>query len=234
MTYSPTIYDWRPTVQPKSQVFLAGGQALDGGMTLGGASVESPEPGGRSELRLEFDRFANADTNLDASWLASRMLNGAAFRIRLWQPSVQLIADALLGGSTDLGVNWSNDMGWSGNVGWAFDPTVSINRGGAKGSTVVRINTSSLGQYVKIGHVVGFHIDGYDFAHKVVNLTVPQANRADITIEPPLRRRVTASDRLKLRPIMTASCVNAREVAGNFLYGTSMTFNPARFVEVLV
>ena len=234
MTYVPVIYDWRDTVVPVKQVFIAGGQSLDGGMTLGGASVENPEPGGRAELRLEFDPFATAATNLDASWLASRMLNGSVFRIRLWQPTVQLLSDTILGGSTDLGVNWDNNLGWDGDVPWAFEPSSPITQGGAKGATQFRYNTVDYGRVLQIGHVIGFHSEGYDFAHVVVDISYPLTNRALVTVHPPLRRTITIADRVLFRPSMLATCVNAREVVGTFVYGTSLSFGPARFVEALV
>lgn len=233
MTYTPTIYDWRDTVLPMKQVFIAGGQALDGGMTLGGASVESPEPGGRAELRLEFGPFATVETNLDASWLASRMLNGAAFRIRLFAPTVQLIPAASLGGSDDAGLLWDTGLGWDGTT-WAFEPSAAVTVGGAKGATTFRYNTAEFGNVLKIGHVIGFHSEGHDFAHVVMDISYPAVNRALVTIEPPLRRAITTADRVLFRPSFTATCVNAREVVGNFIYGTSMSFAPARFIEALV
>lgn len=234
MTYTPTIYDWRYTVVPMSQVFLAGGTATAGGMTLGGASVENPEPGGRAELRLEIARIANEDANLDASWLASRLMNGNIFRVKLFAPSVQLLSDADLGGSTETGVLWDNDLGWSGGQPWAFNPSSAITFGGQAGETTFRYNDSAYGRILKVGHVIGFHVDGYDFAHKVVDISYPSANRTEVTIEPPLRRRITTADRVLFRPSMLATCVNAREAVGNFLYGRAMTFGPLRLVEALV
>ena len=234
MTYTPTIYDWRYTVMPYQQVFRAGGVALDGGMTVGGVGVESPEPGGRAELLMEFGKIANADANLDASWLASRMLNGAVFRIRLFAPTVQLVADSALGGSTGLGVNWSNNLSWSGGAAWAFDPQAGIVGTAAKGASSFVVNMAPYGQVLKIGHVIGFHIGGYDFAHVVTNISYNATNRATVEIQPPLRRALGALDNMKLRPTATVTCVNARDVVGNFLYGISATVNPARFVEALV
>jgi hypothetical protein len=234
MTYTPTVYDWRYTVQPRSQIFMAGGRALDGGMTVGGVSVESPEPGGRAELRLEFDQIANADANLDASWLASRLLNNAVFRIRLFSPSVQLLSDAALGGSTYSGTTWSNSLGWSA-APWAFDPQSPLTTGAAKGESVVRYNDSGYGRVLRVGHVVGFHVDGYDFAHMVTDISYPTTNRTDVTVYPPFRRAVTNDMYIKFRQTMTVTCVNAREAVGNFMYGTTMGFTaPLQFVEALV
>jgi hypothetical protein len=234
MTYSPTIYDWRYTVQPVQQLFRAGGVALDGGMTVGGIGVESPEPWGRAELLMEFDRIASAAANLDVSWLASRMMNGAVFRIRLFYPTVQLVSDSALGGSTELGVNWSNSLPFSDSMAWAFDPQAGIVGTAAKGAASFVVNMAPLGRVLKVGHVIGFHIDGYDFAHVVTDISYSATDRATVEIQPPLRRALAATDVMKLRPIATVTCTNAREVVANLLYGTTATVNPARFVEALV
>jgi len=233
MTYTPTIYNWRDTVQPKAQVFRAGGTAVAGGMTLGGASVVSPEAGGRGELMMEFDPLAIAGSNLDASWLASRMMNGNAFKIKLFAPSVQLVAAADLGGLDD-GVMWSNNLPWDNGLGWAFAPSADITVGGAKGSEQFKVNLNPFGQVLQIGHVIGFTIDGYDFTHIVMDISYPANNRATVTVNPPLRRQVTTDDKMLFRPSMTATCVNAREVMGNYIYGITMQLAPMRWVETLV
>lgn len=234
MTYTPTIYDWPGTVVPVNQVFRAGGLSIMGGMTLGGASVENPEPGGRGELVLEIAPIANADANLAASWLSSRMLNGAVLRIPLFQPTVQIVADSVLGGSTSAGVLWSNGFGWAGNVPWRFDPAASVTAVAAKGASSFVVNLTSLGQVLAIGHVIGFHTAGYDFAHIVTDIAYDATNQATVSINPPLRRALAVSDPMKFRPIMLATCTNARDAMTNFRFGTSMTFNPLRLVEALV
>ena len=233
MTYTPVVYDWRYSVQPKDQVFRAGGNSISGGMTIGGASVVNPEPGGRAELFMEFDQLAIDGSNLDASWLISRMLNGNIFRVRLFAPSVQLVAADDLGGVDD-GVMWDNDLPWDNGYGWAFDPTAPVAIGGAKGDTSVKVNMSDYGQVLQIGHVIGFHVDGYDFAHVVTDISYTAADRATITVNPPLRRRVAADDVMYLRPTMTCTCVNAREVMGSFRRGLVMDLAPMRFVEALI
>jgi hypothetical protein len=234
MTYTPIIYDWRDTVLPYKQVFFAGGTAMHGGMTIGGVSVMSPEPGGRAELRLEFAPIADATANLDASWLASRLMNGNIFRIRLFSPTVQLVPDSDLNGSTENGVNWSNNLGWEGDVPWAFDPKVGVVYTANAGATMITLNFVALGRVLKIGHLIGFRVGGYDFTHKVVDVSYDARDKATVTMEPPLRREVSFLDVAYLRPAMLATCVNAREAVGNFLHGTTMSFGPMRFVEALV
>jgi hypothetical protein len=82
--------------------------------------------------------------------------------------------------------------------------------------------------------VVGFHVEGFDFTHKVVDIAYDADDKADVTLEPPLRRRLAATDILLFRPTMTCVCMNAREAVGNYLHGTAMSFGPMRMVEALV
>ena len=84
MTYSPVIYDWRKSIPVSDQIFSAGGTSIGGGVTLGGALVEHPEPGGRAALSMTVGPFKNNHImNRDASWSMTALKNGAVFRIRL-------------------------------------------------------------------------------------------------------------------------------------------------------
>lgn len=235
MTYRPIIYDWPLLAEPVNQVFLAGGTSVDGGMTIGGASVSNPEPGGRAELRFEFAQYASEDANLAASLVMSRIMNNAVMRIKLFSPSIQLLSDTDLGINTATGVLWSNGLGWS-QAPWAADPSRPIMGGGAaKGATTFAVNLVGFLNLIKVGHVVGFHLEGYDFAHKVINVAYnASGNRADCTVSPPLRRAIKNTDRVQFRPAMLVTCVNAREVAASYRLGRTIAMNAARFVEALV
>ena len=236
MTYTPVIFDWPSVVEPINQTFMAGGQGIDGGMTLGGMSATNPEPGGRAELMMDFVQFALPDTNLAASWIMSRVQNGAIMRIPLYSPSVQMITDEVLGISTSGGVNWSNNLPWSDGSPWRADPQLAVTIGGAKGTTTVRLSTGSGLQYLlKPGHVIGFRSSGYDFAHMVVDAVYYNSGAAtSVTLNPPLRRTITTTDRARLRPVMLATCVNAREIVMALRLGRFAALNSARFVEALV
>lgn len=233
MTYTPVIYDWRYSVQPKAAAFRAGGNSIAGGMTLGGVAIENPEAGGRAEYVMEFDPLAIAGSNLDASWLMSRLLNGNIFRIRLFAPHVQLVGATELGG-VDEGVMWDNALPWDNGYGWDFDPIAPVAIGGAKGSTEVKVNMSDFGQVLELGHVIGFTIDGYSFAHVVTSISYTAADRATITVNPPLRRRVTAADSMSLRPSITATCINARELLGAYRFGTTLPLPAIRMAEAIL
>ena len=220
MTYTPVFYDWPQDVQPISQLFRAGGVAIDGGMTLGGASVENPEPGGRGELLLGFTQFADPDTNRRAGWMLSRLLNGSIMRVRLWTPSVQLITLADLG-LTVVGNDWTSN------------PTAPITTAAAKGAVTIIIDMTAYGPVMGRGHVLGFASGSYEFAHEAMNV-VYAGSIATVTLAPPLRRALTISDVAKFRPSMMVTCSNARDVANKFKWAQTMAMNDANLVESLV
>jgi len=213
MTYTPTIYDWPSSVEPHSQYFRAAGGSVAGGMTLGGASVENPEPGGRAELFLEFDRLAADAANLDASWLLSRMTGGNVMRVPLWTPSAQIVSDEALGG-----------------VGTTAVVTVA----GTKGGTTFKAALAPYGRVLNEGHVIGFTLGGYEFAHMVMSVSYNGSDVATIGVSPPLRRAVTTSDVMTFRPTMLVTCPNARDVATNYRFGIAIQLNAMRMVEAMV
>lgn len=232
MTYTPTIYDWRDDVTPINQVFRAAGQATDGGMTLGGVSVESPEPGGRAELALEFSAFATEAANLNASWTVSRICNGNVMRVRLWD-SVQLVKGADLFGSAADHYEPISDSPASDGEPTRWAPQVPVAAAAAKGAASFTVDMTDVGEILRLGHVIGFNVGGYDFAHMVMDITYA-AGVATVEVSPPLRRALTTSDAMLFRPAMLVTCRNAREVMSNFTSGRHMQLNGARFAEALV
>lgn len=230
MTYTPVIYDWRQGVQPINQIFHGGGLSDGGGLTLGGAMVESPNPAGRATLRFEFAKFALEADNLEASWMATAIRAGRVFRIPLYE-SVQLVPAADLG-LTD-GITWSNGQLWANGFGWASNPTAEVQNDWPAGGVSFKARMGPVGQVLKLGHVIGFTVGAYDFAHVVTDI-VYNGGVATITIDPPLRRDVVDGDLMKFRPKMLATCRNAAEVVGTFQSGRNMAFGAAVFVEALV
>ena len=233
MTYTPTIYDWRSSVAPIDQVFRAGGSAVAGGMTLGGASISNPEPGGRGELVMNFAPFATEESNLAASWTISRMMNGAIFRVRLYR-TVQLVSETALSTSDTPGNPWSNSEPWSTGENWASDPVAEVAASAAKGASTFTADLSIMGQVLDLGHVVGFFVDGYNFSHVVTDVEYDTDDVATVTITPPLRRALTTSDLMNFRPAMLVTCANPAEVMTNYTSGRHMALSTARFVEALV
>ena len=119
-------------------------------------------------------------------------------------------------------------------MGWEWNPTANVTATALKGETTVLVDMSTLGEVLLIGHVIGFYEGGYDFAHKVMDISYDAGDIATLTISPPLRRDLTISSEMTFRPKMLVTCSNAREVAGLFQRGRHMAFSAAQFVESLV
>ena len=236
MTYSPVVYSWRSSLVPLDQTYRAGGQATAGGLTLGGAMISNPEPGGRGELNMAFSTFTSEAQNLDASWTISQILNNAIIRIPIFGYTVQLLSSVAAGGTAtdDMGIPWDNNENWDNGMGWEWNPTVPVTATALKGETSVIVDMSALGEVLGIGHVIGFNEGGYDFAHKVMDISYDAGDIAMLTISPPLRRDLTLSSEMTFRPKMLVTCSNAREVGGLFMRGRHMAFSAANFVEALV
>lgn len=231
MTWTPTIYDWRRSLCPLDQSFRAGGLAIGGGMTLGGASVLHPEPGGRAELTMTFPQIFRPEHAADASWTASRIMNGTVWRIPLYG-SVQLVSAADLD-VPDTGQTWANGAAWANDENWRANPFAYVTAAASKGAASFAVDMSILGDVLKIGHVIGFHLDGYDFAHMVMDIDYVDGV-ATVTVEPPLRRAMAIDDYLLFRPVMTATCANGAEVLNAVRARRAVSFNGIRFVEALV
>lgn len=225
------IFDWRRGCVPIDQVFRAGGEDGGGGLTLGGFESRSPEPGGRAELVMAFNTFGTVAANLDASWTISRIMNGAIFRIGIYR-SVQLVTAAALGGS-DIGEPWRSGRPWGNDQNWSFNPTAPVAQAALRGSVECVIDMSTVGEMLRIGHVIGFAVDGYDFAHVVMDIEY-EDGIATLEVSPPLRRPLTTDDVMTMRPKMLVTCSNGRDVMDTFRKGKHMAFNAARFVEALV
>lgn len=233
MTYVPTIHDWRRALCPVSQVFRAGGQSVQGGMMLGGVTAINPEPGGRGELFLAFPAWRrDRAIAADASWTISRLTNGAVMRFRLYS-SVQLVP------WTDLdiastGQTWASGAAWANDALWRAAPYAPVAAAASAGAETCRVDMSIPGRVLQIGHVIGFFADGYDFTHVVMDVEYDTADAATITVSPPLRRGLTAADRMLFRPAMLATCRNAAEVLTQATRRDLLGIGAVQLVEALV
>jgi hypothetical protein len=231
MARKVSIYDWRINCAPIDQVFHAGGQDAGGQLTLGGYTNTNPEPGGRGSLVMNFNTFGGEAANLDASWTISRITNGSCFRIALYS-SVQLVSAASLGVS-ETGNPWSNGEAWDNGQNWAPNYFAPIDQGALRGSIYCVLDMSNFGAVLRIGHVIGFKLDGLDFTHKIMDVSY-SGLKATVEVSPPLRRDLTTDDVVLFRPKALVRCSNPNEVMGTFSKGRYMTFGTARFVEALL
>lgn len=230
MTYAPIIYDWRRSLRPNGQLFTAGGSSVQGGLTLGGASVETPAIGGRASLSMQFTHLPRA-ANVDASWTYSRARNGSVFRIPI-RCTDQLVSASDLNPPDTDGIPWANVQPWANGENWDWNPTATVSAA-LKGTVQVTVDLSEYGQVIRIGHVVGFTVGAYDFAHIVMDIQ-SSGDDATLTLDPPLRRSISDGDSLRFRPSMLAVCRNPGDLAGMFEYGRYTQPGAALFVEALV
>lgn len=226
------IYDWRRSLCPNHQFFRAGGQAISGARTLGGFSSDSPEPGGLGELYCEFSAKGGAQELRDISWTASRIMNGAVMRMRLAM-SPQLVASEYLSGPVPDGVPWSNGEPWSTGENWGWNPTAPVAATALRGSEEISVDMTAWGPVLQYGHVFGLVIDGYDYAHMVMDADY-SGDIATLSISPPLRRTATTDHVVGFRPSMLVRCTNAQQVMGQFINRRIGVLNPAQFVEALL
>lgn len=234
MAIVPTIYDWRLSCAPIDQIFRAGGEAGQGGITLGGFVSENPQPGGRGELVMNFAPFATEEANLDASWTVSRITNGSIMRVPFYR-SVQLVPLADIGGAgLENGVPWDNDQPWDNGQNWKFEPRAPVVEIAKRGSTHIKVDMAEFGSVLQVGHVFGLRADQYRFSHKVMNVQYNSASIATLEISPPLRRNLGSSADIWFQPEMLVKCSNAREVMSNYSSGRHTQLSTARFVEALV
>lgn len=232
MTIIPAIYDWRSSLVPLHQIYRAGGQERDGGMTLSGAMISNPEPGGRGMLRMIFRPFSlSRAVNADVSWTISRLLNQSVMRVRL-RESMQLVCSADLN-VTDTGQTWANGQPWANDENWRSNPFALVAAIALAGSETFTVDLSVTGQVLSIGHVIGFFLEGYDFAHIVMDIDYDGANLATVTVSPPLRRSLAANDLMLFRPSMLVTCMNARELSGDGPIMGLVSLPPVSFAEFL-
>lgn len=233
MAYSPVIYDWRSDLIPNSQVFIAGGQSVQGGMTLGGFLTENPEPGGRATLSMSFSTLKKA-SNLNASWTYSRIMNGNLMRIPVYFTDQLVPYSDLDNADFENGIPWSAGQPWGNGENWAYSPSAPIVFLAAKGADRFSVRLSDLGDILKIGHVIGFYLGGYDFAHIVMDIDYDSDGVGTVKIQPPLRRELTTDDVMLFRPKMIVKCINAAAFASSFRLGRYTKPGDAQFVEAMV
>jgi hypothetical protein len=199
----PTIYDWPASVQPNRSMFYAGGQAVDGGFTVAGARIASPEPGGLAMLEATFSANGGRSNRGQArrvSWLLSKVGNQSVFRFRLSR-SPQLVSAADLGLDPQLevsGVSWDNGQPFDNGLNFMFMPIALAGAAALEGTTVLVLELAQYGEVLQFGHLIGhdsrtYHVDAIDY---------DGAGSATLTVSPPLRADIEIGDAFTFRPSM--------------------------------
>lgn len=203
-----------PDIKISKQLFHVPGMAVEGGLTVGGARIMSPEPGGRAVLEIEPSLQVDEWTAPMSSWLMSK-INGAIFRVRLAQ--TPQIASARLTGTYPTGVYWAAEGNflaapWDNGQPWQADSEADnlatlFTSPALEGTTVVRIDMALFGPILKQGHVIG-HMD-----HCYMVDDISYANgEARVVITPPLCKDVLPGDLCEFRPWFLGSIINGEQI----------------------
>lgn len=235
MTIDYKIWDF-PTLDVRSQLFHAPGQAFEGGFTSGGVRVTAPEPGGRAYLEVELSLQVNEWDAPFASWIMSK-INGDIFRVPLVRTPQVVSTTSLDLGSEVFGLPWAQEgqyleSAWDNDENWSYgDLPIPVTSGALEGSTVVTVDLSEFGQVLKIGHVIGFDDSSY-----LVDEIEYDDNSATITVKPPFRKDIAVDDEIKLRPVFTGSISNGAEIRAAYEAQNVGYVQPARiiFTEVII
>lgn len=224
------------SVHVARQTFYAGGEAIDGGRTLGGVATLSREPGGGwATLDYEFPPFVDrtAAPRL-VSWLMMAVRNGRVFRLPI-VVSPQLVPASAFNPAFSVatdryGLPWSNRRSWANGENWAFNPMARAVGGTVPaGSTQLLIDMTSYGQILWHGHVIGEGAHAY-----LVEDIEYEGAAARVTVTPPLRRAVASGARIKFRPTMTGVCTTPESFEALYEPGGFIRPGSISFTEVVV
>jgi len=194
-----------PTFPISKQLFVASGQAIDGGMTAGGVRMLSPEPGGRSMLELQPSLQVNEWDYPLSSWLMSKV-NGDIFRVRL-APTPQVAGSRVAASQFKNGIPWDSDQPWSNQRNWDGDATASFVTPALEGSNTVVIETKAIKSILRNGHVIGHG----DVTYMIDDIQY-NGSLATITVNPPFRKKINPNDIALVRPFFLGSIANGDEM----------------------
>ena len=219
-----------PKMAIQSQLFHVPGAYFDGGLTSGGARIMSPEPGGRSVLEVTPSLQINEWKSPFSSWLMSKT-NGEIFRIPL-TVTPQLISSKTYNLMKSKGIVWDNDQSWDNGENWKDDGYYLNSAGVAlEGSVKLYVDVRNFNDLIKHGHVIGFENSSY-----MVDDIEIENNIATITVNPPLRKNVKASDVIYLRPFFLGVISNGSEIRNSYDASNigAIQLNRIVFQEVII
>ena len=236
MTINYKIYDWPLSIKPTEQLFYSGGQAVEGGFTSGGARMMYPEPGGRSVLELTFDYQQNYNPSPIVSWLITMIRNGNIFRVPIrYSPQLVSRDDLMIDAGLELnGLPWAeagqtNEGPWGNNKNWLYTPAVEANATSLEGSVTFKVDFSTLGDIVQLGHLIG-HLD---YTYLVENIEYI-GSIATITVNTPLRKNMAQGDFITFRPSMLCVARNPDTLKGLYNSADLIKLGSLELLEVIL
>lgn len=223
MTITPTVHDF-PTLPVSGQIYHVPGGAFQGGLTVGGSQIITPEPGGFGVLELQLSLQTSEWQYPNFSWLMSKM-NGELLRIRL-APTPQIPYSPRRYDSV-VGVTWDTGLLWTGDTRWSGDMNATAETAALSGATTLQVDLTNIGAVLEKGHVIGHRNTTY-----LVDNVSYAGDIATVTTRTPLRFDVAINDDILLRPYFTGRIINAAEVLA--MYEAAMVGNvqPGKIVMV--
>jgi len=210
MTITHKVFNF-PQLAIESQLFHVPGAYSDGGLTSGGARMYSPEPGGRSVLEVTPSLQVREWETPFASWIMSKT-NGEIFKIQMTQTPQIANASGFKYPFNSGGVPWDNEQPWNNGKNWNDDggyviaSTVAL-----EGSIMLTINAGTLGEILRVGHVIGIG----NSAHIIDDIDY-NGSIAEVKLKPPLRKDVAVDETIFLRPYFTGMISNGSEIRNSY------------------
>jgi len=220
-----TIFDF-PELDVSGQVFYVPGAANDGGITVGGTRILSPEPGGFAMLEIELSLQTNQFADPTVSWLMSKT-NGEVFKIKL-KKTPQLLSGKSIGQPNALydGMVWDNNQPWDGGVPWYFEVSeMTVSGNHLRSSNTFDIDVGDDNAYLKIGHVIGLN----NRCHEIDQISY-SGNIATVVVKPPLRADLVNGETIVLEPYFLGYIANGSEFKQMYKAANNGHIAPPRIV----
>jgi len=210
MTIAHKVF-YFPQLTIESQLFHVPGAYADGGLTSGGARMFSPEPGGRGVLEVTPSLQVREWETPFASWIMSKT-NGEIFKVQMTQTPQIANVSGFKYPFNRSGVPWNNNQPWNNGKNWNNDGGYVIASNVAlEGSIMLTLNTGTLGEILRVGHVIGIG----NSAHIIDDIEY-DGSTAELKIKPPLRKNVAIDEFIFLRPYFTGMISNGSEIRNSY------------------
>lgn len=205
MTVTYKIWSF-PTFPISGQIFSVPGISAEGGFTLGGARISSPEPGGFGVVEIQPALQTGEWDYPLASWLMSKV-NGEILRFRL-APTPQISSARAIRATQPWNAEGIYSISsWEGLVNWTGDFIAVYSSASLVGSNTLVVDLDGIGPVLQPGHVIGHAYDCYKIEEIAYVGTI-----ATIRVKPPLRRAVAVNDTVLFIPYFTGQISNGGEI----------------------
>lgn len=210
MAITYKIWDF-PDIPISKQLFHIPGQAVEGGLTSGGARITSPEPGGRGVLEIQ-PSLRNEWDQPFLSWIMSK-INGEILRVRLAR-TPQVLTSRSMNAIKDYSPSYAMHDIYGVN-----QPPIAVNDLTARfasvalqGSNEVSIDMSAIGNVLRVGHLFGHG----NHCYMVDEIEYDGSGIATVGIKTSMRNAVAIDDTVLFRPYFLGSISNGQQIRATY------------------